>query len=297
MLSILKKAALLPVLILTLFIFGCEEGVPAEPPESITTPPEELTATDIAANTIYASSTIDTSWFEVATEFTVDIIGGEHASSVAMQQNTIGYLNNIEREMMFSMDILSEMPDSAPQDSSLKTYFVDDWAYMQMNMPVIGEQWLKMQLTEDMWNQQSHLGQQVEFLKTAAEINITGNETVGNTDCYVLEIIPDMAVLAQWIATQSNLEENGIQVAEQDFISRITSVSMEEWIAAGSFLPLREDFAIHIELLPGDFTNPVTGLEKAVLDIGTEIIYYDFGDIVPIELPPEAENAIEVPSE
>jgi hypothetical protein len=260
-------------------------------------PAQELTVQDIADNTVYASTTINSASFEVYTEFTVAVVGGPHAGTVKVVQDASGYINNVSREMMFTMNIETDVPGKSSGNSSLEMYFVDKWAYMKTDIPPLGEQWAKMRLSDEQWAEQSQLAQQVEFLKTAAGITLMDSDSISGVDCYVLNLVPDMEVLAQWVLSQSDPRQSGIEISDQDFATRIKTVSLKEWVAKGSFLPAREDFKVYIELLPQDFTNPVSGLEKTTMDINTQVTYFDYGNIVPIEVPPEALDAPEVPAE
>jgi hypothetical protein len=294
--SRIKVLVIALVLIVSPVFSGCSGEPAVTPPDSMTIPPEELTVPDIAENAIYASTTIDTASFEIYTEFTVAVIGGRQPGIVTVAQDTTGYVNNVSREMEFTMNIATDIPGTDKGNTSLEMYFVDKWAYMKTDIPPLGEQWIKMELSDELWAEQSQLAQQAEFLKTAAGITLAGNDSVNGVDCYILDIIPDMEMLAHWVLSQSDPQQSGIEISEQDFAGRIKTVSQKEWVAKDSFLPMREDFDVYIELLPEDFSNPVSGLEKTTMDISTQVLYFDYGKIVPVELPPEAVDAPEVPA-
>ena len=80
-----------------------------------------------------------------------------------------------------------------------------------------------------------------------------------------------------------------------DLADMIKTFNMKEWIARDTYLPVKVEMDIVFEMSEKDFDATATGNEKIVMNIKSDIKYYDYNKPVTIELPPEALTAQEMP--
>jgi predicted AlkP superfamily phosphohydrolase/phosphomutase len=75
------------------------------------------------------------------------------------------------------------------------------------------------------------------------------------------------------------------------------SYSVKEWISKDGYLPIKADINVSLEILPQDMgeTPESADMDKMTINMSEQVKYYDYGKSVTIQLPPEAQNAEEMP--
>ncbi len=161
------------------------------------------------------------------------------------------------------------------------------------DIPGQGKQWVKMELTEEMWQQQSQIDQQIELLKSATAVNFVGSETVDGTACYVVEITPSMEALGNLLSQQ---QTTGIDFSQLNLADLFKEMSVKEWIAKESYRVMKAEVDMLLEMRPADVGATEADFDKMTMDINMGMRLYDYNQPVSITLPPEALNAPEMPS-
>ncbi len=255
---------------------------------------KEPSAEEIVANAVDASAKVATVKVDMDLAMTVEVIGGNRPVKMEMQVKAGGPVDMAKREIKMSMDANADIPGLGRQDVSMEMYVVGGWMYTKVGLPGGGGQWVKMNLTEQLWAAQDHLSQQVDFLKTAIEVTLVGSEKVDGVDCYVLQVNPDMTALTKWVLSQQ--QQGGVDLSKLDLARLFKTTSIKEWVAKDSYLPVRADLDVVLEMLPGDVGATAQDFEKVTMDIAGQFRYYDYGKPVTIVLPQEALGAQEIRS-
>jgi hypothetical protein len=188
-----------------------------------------------------------------------------------------------------------DMPELDQQDMDMDIYVTGGWMYMKMEIPGLGDQWVKMPMTEDMWQSQSQFEQQVELLRTAREVAFYGSETVNGTACYVVEIVPDMAVLFEIISQQQMPGMEDMGMGELDMGDWFKDFSIKLWVAKDSYLMMKAEEYLLMEITAGDLGVSDDELDRMTMDMTMTMTCYDYNKAVSIELPAEAQQATEMP--
>ncbi len=299
-----RVLALSLILILFLsFVFVSCAKEPAQTPPSqpatptTTQPPKTLSAQEIASNAVDTSTKIDAYKLDMNMSMTVEVSGGTSPGKLTILQNVVSFVNNANKEMKLTTNMKLDIPGQGKQDMSIEIYVVSGWMYMKMSLPQVGEQWVKMKLTDELWASQNQISQQVAFIKTATEVTSLGTEKVDGTDCYVLQVKPNMEALVKWVLSQSQQQQTGIDLSKLNLSKLFKSFSIKEWVAKDSFLPMKEDIGVLMEMRPEDVGATAKDFEKMTMDISGQLKFYDYGKRVPVELPQGASKALEMPSQ
>ena len=255
----------------------------------------QVSAQEIADNAVMNYPKVATVKMDMNVTMTVEVIGGTEAAKITMLENATSSLNIARTEIKMTMNVSGEIPGQGKQNISTEMYLVNGWMYIKVASPSGGEQWTKMNLTEQLWAAQNQLAQQVEFLKTAIEVISLGSEKVDGIDCYVLQVKPNMEALIQWVMAQQQTQ-SGIDLSELNLAKLFKTTSIKEWIAKDSYLPVKVDMDVVLEMLPEDVGATAKDFEKITMEIKGQVKYYDYDKPVTIELPPAALNAQAMPS-
>lgn len=177
-------------------------------------------------------------------------------------------------------------------------YLVDNTFYILTDMLGMGPMWMKLEMSEmeelpeEYWEQADLLELPIELLE-AFEVEVTGSEKVDGIDCYVLEINPDMEQLWQMFET-TELEMADIpEDLEGHLDEMFRSFSVRQWIAKDTYLLTKQEIEMTMEFTPEAMGFPEEEGEAAI-DLFITLLFYDYNQPVSIELPPEAENAMDI---
>jgi len=247
----------------------------------------EKMVTDI----LVANAEVNTCKFDLDMMTAVKIVGGSHEGETSVTGTGTGVLDSSNEEMYLTMNMEVELPGQGTQEIPVEYYFVNGWMYNGMNIPGQGMRWMKMEMPENMWSTQNQQEQQLELLKTAEEVNFLGEEDVNGTSCYVVEIVPSMDALQKMVSQIEMPEMEGVDLGDLNLASMFKGMSIKQWIAKDSYLFLKSENNMSIEIQPGDVGATEADFEKIVEDVNIQMVFYDYGEAVSIELPVEAQEA------
>jgi len=282
--AIVKRIFFLSLaLILSLTLIGCAGGGLSQ---------EEID--QIVANAVTAAAEIDSGKFDLDMSLTMNVVGGDQPGEGTAVIDTTGAADNLDKEMQMTMNMVTDTPDQGRQEWTMEIYGTGGWMYMKMAIPGQDEQWRKIELTEEVWQQQGQLGQEeIELLTTATKVKYLGSEVVNGTDCYVVEITPSIETLGNLMSQQ--LQFLAIPLEQFNLPDILKEMSAKEWIAKDSYLLMRAEVYMAIEIRTEDVEGATEAdFEKITMDTNMGLIFYDYNQPVSIELPPEALEAEEV---
>ena len=221
-------------------------------------------------------------------------------STVVMDLDGVVDLEN--RQMKIDMTVNVEgLPGSDKTEVGIETYLVGDMIYVIVYVPEMDPNpaWMKLEMPEGYWGEMSQVESQIELLE-AAQVKVIGSETIEGTDCYVLQLTPDMEQLWQLAMQQPKLPgEEGPDVVAEEFLQEMfSSVSVKQWIAKDTYFLIKAE--IDMVFVSIELTAEAMGLEEGVslpTYISIVLLSYNYNQSVSIVLPPEAEEAIKMPME
>ena len=276
----MKRIAFLSVLILTLMaslLVGCAD--------------KELTQEDIEQlvnDVLVANAEVETVKFDMNTTTKMEMIGGPQPDGATMVGEGTGAIDSINREMQIIMDMDVDVPGKAKQSQPMEAYLVDGWMHIKVSVEEKGAQWVKMQLPDEMWDSQSQISQQTEFLKTAKEVNFLGSEDVNGTDCYVVEVVPSTEALNKMLSQIQMPDIEGADLSQFSLNDMIKDMSFKQWIDQDGHLIMKSETHVVMEISPEDVGASVEEFQKITSDQSTVMVFYGYNEPVSIELPAEA---------
>ena len=275
---------LLLVLSVSLGLAGCGRG-------------SAVSAQEIASNAISNSAEVTTVKFDTSMSMDLEVTGGSDPGKMTMSGDAVGSMDLADMEMQMSINADMAFPGSdGDMHVEQDMYYTGGWLYMRMSLPGEGDQWGKQQISEDVWMSDNPLDQQLAFLETAFEVTNLGTEKVDGVNCYIIKVTPDMDALSNWL--QSQQQNTGLDIGSMDLSKILKSYSVKEWISKDAYLPIKVDINASLEITPQDMgeTPESANMDKMTMNVGEQVKYYDYGKPVTIQLPPEAQNAEEMPS-
>lgn len=260
-------------------LVGCGEKLPQEEIDQI-----------VAAS---ADASYDTISFDTELPMTIEVKGGSDPGTIIVSASRTGFMDMVNQAMRVTADIDLTVTGTGSRYWETEVYVVDGWTYYGVNVPDEGEQWLKTELTEAMWQQYDQLGPFLELLATASDIDYKSTETVNGVECYVFELEPDMdllsAIVAEATASVAVMNLSGLDLPEL-----YQELSVKEWVAKESYLLQRAEIAVVLEIRPEDVDETGDSFDKLTIDTGMTIRFYAYGQPFTVVLPPEALEAEEM---
>lgn len=259
--------------------------------------PEDVDIPKLLEDALNATSNLTT--FKMVMEYNMDTetIGGTEAGKMAMQATSDMQINIPEKKMAMIMTMTMDMemgaddPSQMPIDTTMEMYTVDGWAYTKINIPMMGDQWMKVKMTDEDFAEQSQIGDMSQFLESAVDYEIVGSEVLNGVDCYIVKVTPEMNVMMDWAMSQQQTGSTP-ELTEDDMDNAFKSFEVKAWIAKDSKLMMREMITMSMEIgseAAGD------NFEKMIMNMSGKMDFYDHGKPITITLPPEALNAPEMP--
>lgn len=256
-------------------------------------PPTE----EIIESMIEAMRAVDSYQYEGSLTFegSGEEAGEPIVSSMAMDIS--GSLDLAGRQMQADFVVEASISGEDPdiQEIELAIYLVDGVMYMHTQIPLLGNMsmWLKSDVPEGYWDAANTIEPQLELVETA-QVTLIGSEKVGSVDCYVLELVPDMEQL--WEAMMAQGQAAGDVWPEMPFegeLPDISSFSVRQWVAKDTYYLMKAEITMAMSAPLG--TTGVSGAESDVdVEMSVSITMHDYNVPVSIELPAEAEDAIDI---
>ena len=279
-----KILVALLVLILPLVVIACGKG--------------ELTQQEIGKvvdNAVAANAEVDTLRFDMDMLIATEVMAKGEMSEMTIVTDLAGTVDKANREMQFTMSITTDMLGEDEQTMAMEFYTVGEWGYTKVDIPVLGEQWVKTRSTTEMWEEQSQIDQQIELLQAATEVNLLGSEYVGDIECYAVELVVGAEALEKLLWQQQVGGMEDIDLEELDLAKLFKEMSVKEWIAKDSYLLMKSKVHMLMAFDSSELEVPEADFEKMTMDMNLAARFYNHNQAVSIELPEEALEAQEIP--
>ena len=253
-------------------------------------------AEDILDRVVASSSDVATYRcdLDVTISMALEGEGEEFEATMVTTTGSVVDLPGKQMEMDMTMGIL--VTDEDEMEVGLEMYLVDGVAYMLMDDGDSLDMWLKAEVPEEYWAEIDQIASQTELLGLA-QIEVVGVEKVGGVDCYVVQISADAEQLWQMMAEQPGMMDEMDTEMEQLFQEIAFGCSAKQWIAQDTYFLVKSEMGLSFEIDAEDWGIPVEEGGSISMVLTMDMQCYDYNQPVVIDLPPEAEEAIEVPFE
>ena len=270
------------------------------------------TAEEIIDASIEALEDVRTFEFEMEASMDADVETEGEPDDANIEMDASGAMDTENYQTQLAITMHMEATGEEDTDMEAEMYLVDNTFYIMTDALGMGPMWMKLdmsemeELPEEYWEQPdlSELPpEMLEFLTElleAFEIEVTGSERVDGIDCYVLESTPDMEQL--WQMSMEMYETMGLEMPDmtdmpEDFEDLLDemfdSFSVKQWIAKDTYFPMKVEIEIIMEFTAEDVGEPEEEGEAAI-DLFMTMLIYNYNQPVSIELPPEAEDAMDI---
>ena len=238
--------------------------------------------------------------------------GAEDAGHIDANMTLNGVMDIENRQIHTDMDVSfsytdvlsSSTEDSISMDMGMALYLLDETIYAMTDIPMMGVTWQKYSLSaEEIQQIEEMLGGQSlmvnpQMVLEMAEVTIEGSEKIDGVNCHRLKLEMDAEKL--WQKIEEMAQDAGEAIPEEfdrEILDKIVnSISMKMWVAEDTYYTTRMQMTIDIELNAEDFGD-IQVMESVKINASYDILLYDYNKPVTITLPPEAEEAVEVPME
>ena len=283
-----KIVAISLALVMVLSFTACGEELP---------PAEE-----IVDGAMEAMEDLRTCQFDM--EMTMGMDGEAEGESIDMnvEMDLSGALDIENYQIHMEMAMNTAMVGEDDVDMEAEMYLIGNMIYVMTDAMGMGPMWIKSEIPEELleeipeeyWEPTELVELQSEFLE-AFELEVTGSEQVDGIDCYVLEVTADIEQL--WELIMHQVEATGMEIDDipEEFEGLLDEIfrsySVKIWIVKDTYFFAKAEIELAIELTPEimDFPGEMTS------DATLTILMYDHNQPVSIELPPEAEDAVDMP--
>lgn len=260
------------------------------------------TTQDIINKWQAAETNTNTYAFNMTMAMNASFTGDDPAKNFSMSINAdgTGALDNSQKQMKMNLNMDTEIPGKGKVSMPMDYYVMNDTVYMNISIPMVGSQWIKMKLDATQWENQNQMAMQLALLKDAVQVNRVDDEEINGISCYVLEVTPDLAKIIEWFKSfqqNSGAQNLNLDFSQYDLSKLIKQVSLKQWVDKKSYLIVKADVSLAMSINESDFATPTenTGNAKVDMNITESIMFTNYDKPVSIILPPDAENAQEIP--
>jgi len=254
-------------------------------------------AEEIVAAILDSQQDIETYQMDMEMVMTITVEAEDETIEKHMGMDCSSSIDVANARMEMAIDTRMATPDAGEIEIAETAYLIDNMMYIGMDMPVSmgGSTWIKTQIPEEMLTEMDQVESLTALIETA-EITVLDSETVNGVDCYVVEVVPDADQLCELVSQQLQFmwDEIEIPVFAGEIIRKMyDNVSVTYYIAKETHFIICSSVDMFLELTPEDLGLPEEE-GSITMDITTDMLAYDYNIPVSIELPPEAEDAVEV---
>jgi hypothetical protein len=307
-----KAAAVAAALVLMLVCAACNGGSEATM--------ELDSAEAIVAKMMEAETTLETYKSEATVDgkFAVNI-PGEDAFSMEMDvsgtMDTVVDTLNQETAMTmeFEMTPGEGRPGRIPM--TMDYYLVDETLYYKLYSPIYSMDWVKTgmpgehgNLLDEYTSQMDTTQLQLDMLELA-DVDLIGSEGVEGTDCYVLDVAPDFSAIRGLYMDMAGLQagmedfsaiESMMETVWNDMVEKYT---MRLWVAKDTLYPAKTEMGIEMTMDAETIATIMEATEGQKeefedfylhVDMTMTAFMHDYNAPISIELPPEAEDAVDL---
>jgi hypothetical protein len=223
-------------------------------------------------------------------------VGGSSPGTVSLSLRGDGQADIDANTMLMDMDMSLESDIEGmefSEEMSAEIYMLTDWMYAKVNIPGEGDQWGKTPVTEDMKEAYNLniVDQQLEPLESMGEISFVKYESVDGSPCYVLDVIPDLDAMKEYLDTQELTAGQDWDMLLEDMFNEL---SYTVWVDTDTNLLKKISMVLDMDLTAEQFGADESEFDSMNLHMDLQMTLGDYNEPVDIDLPDEALDAEEM---
>lgn len=285
------------LLVAALVLASCgpveEAGEQVEEEEEVVLP----SAQEIIDGVITSLGNIKSHRFDIG--MSLEMAGEAEVVETSMATDFSGAMDLENKEMSADATMSLLIPGEDEMEIIMEMYIVGDMAYIKAEMPEMEPMWQKTPMAEEDWGFITGLLAPIEShldLLELAEVSVIGSEKVKGVECYVLQLIPNLENLWETATQQTAALEMEMPAITEDVLQEVfTNYSVKQWVAKDTYFLIKSEIYISMEVTP-EVEEVMWGEGMMTMDIALSFLLYDHNKTLSITLPPEAEEAVEVPN-
>lgn len=242
----------------------------------------DLSDEELKNNLINANSDLDSYSMNLDMDMDMEIKMQQEQMTINSKTIFEGAVDNENKKMFLEGEIAMSSLDMS-ETTYMSTYVIGNDLYVESE-----GQWFKMTDTNDIWSEQDQLQQTIELIESGT-IKVLDEETINGNDYFVLEVTPDLEMLAKDLLNQNDLM-NGM-LEDINFEDLIKSYSLRVWINKNTYVIEKNVNEAELVLNAENFGEDEDG--EITIKSTTEMNIHSINEAVEINLPQEAENAQE----
>jgi hypothetical protein len=289
--------ALILVMLISLSVAtGCSDDQ-ADKSEEFTK--EELA--QIVADSNQAIYEVESYKMKMNMDASMEISGGDEEGTMNMNMTADSVVDqkNMEMQMVMAMKMDMDMDELGDgpmdMDMDMEMCVVDDYVYMKADLFGTGEEWIKMPATDDVMSMYdlNMVEQQLAPLESLVEATFLRYETYDGSECYVIELVPDMGAMMDWLNDQ---DMTGVEFGLDDLDKlndMFQNLSYTCWIDKETKYMKKVTAHIVMKMSADDFDETDYGMGTLIMDMTMNMEMSNYNEPVTIILPEEAQEATE----
>jgi hypothetical protein len=258
---------------------------------------KEPTTQELSINASTAMQKVSSYKLDYNMTLDMDITGGINPMKMSMDGIGTGAMDVSNKKMQMILDVNADIPGPGTSQMNMKMsmemYMIEGWLYTKMAVPGAGVQWSKMEIPDT--TSQDQVAQLMILLESAIETKLQGSEKVNGVDCYILEVVPDMEALWQWVMSQQGSSFAGTTDFSQFDLSKvIKDFGLKYWIGKSNYQIIKGEAKMTIDVDAESLDLTTEEFESMTMIMNYNMTFSDYNKAVTIELPTDAQNAQEV---
>ncbi|MHC1628855.1 MAG: DUF6612 family protein [Candidatus Nezhaarchaeales archaeon] len=252
--------------------------------------PTTVNAQEVVNNAIAALKGVNSCSMVINMTMTIEVQG----QKMDVGMDMYGLVDYADREMYIDMSMsmsgLPQTPQAVP--GRMEIYILrNQTMYVALYMPGEEARWIKSYIPDEEWNRMfTPINTSFTELAQASQLKYVGTETVSGVECYVIEFKPTPEELAEYV--QSIMGPQAPQTGMPYNISQIIKEGLKEftvkmWISKNDYTVRKQDISMKLSMT---IMGVTANMDMKMLAL------MNWNIPVEVELPPEAQQAIEVPS-
>jgi hypothetical protein len=243
-----------------------------------------LSLDEIRAKAMDAIGNINSYSFSMTLDMDLSEQNGKFINQVS---DISGSMDKINKKMRLRMTLIQRLESSQVKEvkSSAEIYVDGDNMWMKTDAAGMSKDWQKQATPAALWEKQDIINQQKKLLETAG-MSLSGLDKVRDTDCYLLDISPDIETL--WKSVKSQIGYQSASGGPQGIDPReiLRDMSVKTWIARDTFLPLKIQEAMTMTLRPEDLgVQVMSGNSAMTMKLILDLTASDYNRPVSLEPP------------
>lgn len=245
-----------------------------------------LSADEIRQKVLEKTTAVNCYIFEMVMNMRISLPEEKY---IDQQSNILGSLDKPLQKMHLSLALTQRIEAGRTQKASANSEIYVAGKAMWVKTSGLGGSgdWQNKAVPDNFWQDQDIITQQTKMLTTAG-LKLKGAAGFQGTECYILEVTPDVNALWETLQQQGDLQSMAENFNPQEMIRNI---SMQVWIDQNTFLLRRvtEDITLLADLSELSVPDAVSG-QYSDLKIKIDLTVSNYNADIPFEMPQELVN-------